>query len=104
MAVLESPTPMVDLVAYQEGSVVSRKLVAEKGGNTTAFAFAEGEELSEHTTPFAALLHVIDGEARIRIGEDWHSVAAGEGMILPANRPHAVKAEQRFKMLLTMVR
>ncbi len=104
MGVLEVPTPMADLIAYQEGSVVSRKLVAEKGGNTTAFAFAEGEELSEHTTPFAALLHVIDGEANIRIGEDWFEVAAGEGIILPAHRPHAVRAEKRFKMLLTMVR
>jgi len=92
------------LVAYQEGSIVSRKIVAQPGGNVTLFAFAAGEELSEHTTPYDALLHVVDGEAVVRIEATVHRVGAGRAVILPAGRPHAVRADQPFRMLLTMVR
>jgi len=98
------PVAVAELVAYQDGAVVSRKLVAQKGGNVTAFAFDAGQELSEHATPFDALLHVVDGRAEIRIETHTFTVAAGEQILLPANRPHAVRAGERFKMLLTMVR
>jgi quercetin dioxygenase-like cupin family protein len=95
---------VADLVGYQDGSVVSRKLVSAGGGNITLFAFAAGEGLSEHTTPFTAWVQVIEGEARISIDGTQHTVATGEVLLLPASRPHALHAEQRFKMLLTMIR
>jgi quercetin dioxygenase-like cupin family protein len=91
-------------VAYQDGSIVSRKLVSSAGGNVSAFAFDAGEELSEHTTPHAALIQVLDGVAEIRIDGVPYTVAAGASILLPAGRPHAVRAGQRFKMLLTMLK
>ena len=91
-------------VAYQEGAIVSRKLASTPGGNISIFAFDAGEELSEHTTPHTALLQVLDGEASIRIDADTHIVRAGEAIVLPAGHPHAVKADVRFKMLLTMLK
>lgn len=94
---------LADLVAYQPGAVVSRSLIDKEAGTVTLFAFDEGESLSEHTTPFKALAYVLDGEAHIRIGEDVHPVTQGEMLLLPANKPHAVKAKQPFKMLLTMI-
>ena len=95
---------VVDMVAYQPGSVVSRKILGRKGGNVTLFAFAEGEGLTEHTSPFEALVVVLDGTAQIRVGDEEHAVAAGEAMVLPAGVPHALEARARFKMMLTMIR
>lgn len=95
---------MADLAAYQEGSVVSRQITKADAGNVTLFAFDAGQELSEHTAPFDALAHVLDGEAEIRISGRVYALGAGEAIIMPANEPHAVKAAKRFKMLLTMIR
>lgn len=95
---------VAELIAYQEGSVVSRTLLKREKGNVTAFAFDSGEGLSEHTVPHQALLHVVDGSAQVTIGGETYSVAAGQLIILPANVPHTVHAAERFKMLLTMVR
>lgn len=89
---------------YQDGSIVSRIIVKEPTGNITFFAFDEGEALSEHTAPFNALVQVIDGEAKITIAGEEHSVNAGEMILLPANVPHALDATTRFKMILTMIR
>jgi quercetin dioxygenase-like cupin family protein len=75
-----------------------------EAGNVTFFTFDEGQELSEHTAPFDALLHVLDGEAEVRISGHPFLLKAGEAIILPANEPHAVRAVKRFKMLLTMIR
>jgi quercetin dioxygenase-like cupin family protein len=94
----------VDLVSYQQGAVVSRIVVKRDTGNVTLFAFDAGQELSEHTTPYDALVHVVEGETEITIAGTPHRVRAGDLLILPANRPHAVKAVSRFKMLLTMIR
>ena len=95
---------LVDLLQYQDGTIVSHMLLKNKGGSVTLFAFDVGEGLSDHTAPFDALVMVTDGEAEIEIaGESFH-VKQGETIILPANRPHAVKATTRFKMLLTMIR
>jgi quercetin dioxygenase-like cupin family protein len=91
-------------VAYQDGAIVSRKLAASAGGNVSAFAFDAGEELSEHTTPHTALLQVLDGRAQVRVAGVDHTVGAGEAIVLPANQPHAVRAEVRFKMLLIMLK
>ena len=95
---------IAELVDYQDGSVVSRIVVKAETGNVTLFAFDAGQELSEHTAPFDALVHVLDGEAGITISAKPFRLTAGEAIILPAGVPHAVKAERRFKMLLTMIR
>ena len=92
------------LVDYQPGAVVSRVLVKNPGGTVTAFAFDEGEGLSEHTAPFDALVQVTEGEAAISIAGADHRVCAGELIVLPANVPHALRATTRFKMLLTMIK
>ena len=95
---------LAELVHYQAGSVVSRIIVKGETGNVTLFAFDQGQELSEHTTPFDALLHLLDGTAAIEIsGKPFH-LEAGDAIVMPANEPHAVKAVERFKMLLTMIR
>jgi quercetin dioxygenase-like cupin family protein len=95
---------MAELVSYQDGSVVSRQITKADAGNVTLFAFDKDQELSEHTAPFDALVHVLDGEVEIKIsGKAFHS-KIGEAIIMPANEPHAVKALTRFKMLLTMIR
>jgi quercetin dioxygenase-like cupin family protein len=92
------------LANYQEGSVVSRQIVKQEKGNVTLFAFDEGQGLSEHTAPFDALVHVIDGEAEITISGKPVRTKSGEMVIMPANQPHALKAVSRFKMVLTMIR
>ena len=94
---------MADLVSYQDGAVVSRQITKADAGNVTLFAFDAGQELSEHSTPFDALLHVLDGQAEIRISGKSYALAAGDAIVMPGNEPHAVKAVQRFKMLLTMI-
>jgi quercetin dioxygenase-like cupin family protein len=95
---------LVDLLQYQEGSIVSRVLLKNKGGTVTLFAFDVGEGLSEHTAPFDALVVVTDGEADIDIAGESFRVQQGESIILPANRPHAVRAATKFKMMLIMIR
>jgi quercetin dioxygenase-like cupin family protein len=95
---------LVESIDYQEGAVVSRTLVKKSNGNVTLFAFDQGEGLSEHTTPFDALVQVLDGKAQITIGGVVYEVSAGEAVVMPADIPHALKAEVRFKMMLTMIR
>jgi len=92
------------LLQYQDGSIVSRVLLKNKGGTVTLFAFDQGEGLSEHTAPFDALVLVLDGAAGIEIAGESFAVRQGETITLPANQPHAVKATTRFKMLLIMIR
>lgn len=95
---------LIDLVGYQDGSVVSRTLVNRKGGTLTLFAFDVEQSLSEHTAPFDAVAQILDGEADITIsGQPFH-LRTGETIIMPANQPHAVHAPQKFKMLLTMIK
>ncbi len=95
---------LADLIGYQEGAIVSRVILKAEAGNVTLFAFAEGQELSEHTAPFDALVHVLDGEVEIKISGQPFQLKTGEAIIMPANDPHAVKATKQFKMLLTMIR
>jgi quercetin dioxygenase-like cupin family protein len=95
---------MVELIAYQEGSVVSRTIAKKDSGSITVFAFDQGQGLSEHTTPFDALVHVLDGEAEIVISGESHRVGAGQMIIMPANEPHALNAVERFKMVLVMLK
>lgn len=95
---------LTDLIAYQEGSVVSKTLIDKGIGTITLFAFDEGQGLSEHTAPFDAFVQVADGEAEITISGTKHILQAGQMIIMPANQPHAVKAVKKFKMLLVMIR
>ena len=95
---------LAELLQYQDGSIVSRVLLKNKGGTVTLFAFDVGEGLSEHTAPFDALVVVTDGEADVEIAGESFRVRQGETIVLPANRPHALKAVSRFKMLLIMIR
>jgi quercetin dioxygenase-like cupin family protein len=95
---------LVDLVDYQEQSVISRTIIDKKTGTVTLFAFDQTQGLSEHTAPFDALIYLLDGKAEITIsGEPFH-LKQGEMIIMPANKPHAVKAIEKFKMILTMIR
>ena len=98
------PHRVLDLIDYQADAVVSREILKAKTGTVTLFAFDEGQGLSEHTAPFDALARVLDGEAEITISGKTHHVRAGETIVMPANKPHAVKAVRRFKMMLVMIR
>jgi quercetin dioxygenase-like cupin family protein len=95
---------LVDFANYQEGAVVSRTLVHRATGTVTLFAFEEGQGLSEHTAPYDALAHLLEGEAEIVISGKPLRATAGEVVLMPAHQPHSLKALNRFKMLLTMIR
>ena len=92
-----------EMIEYQSGAIVSRTLLKAANGSTTLFAFDAGQELSEHTAPNEALLIVIEGETLISIRSVAHNLRVGDVITLPANQPHAVKAEKQFKMLLIMM-
>ena len=92
-----------EMIEVQNGAIVSRTLLKAVNGSTTLFAFDEGQELSEHTTPNEALLVVIEGETVVSIRDVVHNLCAGDVITLPANQPHAVKAYKQFKMLLVMM-
>ncbi len=94
----------LDALAYQDRAIVSRVLLKKPSGNVTLFAFDAGEELSEHTCPFEALLHVLEGAAEVAIGGERLALSAGQTVVLPADVPHAVRAPERFRMLLTIIR
>ena len=95
---------LAGLVEYADGAVVSRQLTKSAAGNLTLFAFDAGQGLSEHTTPYDAIVQVLDGEVELTIGGQTVRAAAGQLVVMPANVPHALKAVKRFKMLLTMFR
>lgn len=93
-----------NLVNYQEESVVSRTLIKKETGTITLFAFTKGQGLSEHTAPFDAMVYILAGKAEIIISNKPHIVESGQMIILPVNKPHALKAIENFKMLLIMIR
>ena len=95
---------VAEMVNYQEGSVVSRQITKAEAGNITLFAFDINQGLSEHTAPFDALVHILEGEAEVTISDTPFRLNTGDAIIMPANEPHALKAIQKFKMLLTMIR
>ena len=97
-------TNLKDLIAYQEGSVVSRTIIDKKAGTITLFAFDENQGLSEHTAPYDALVYVLDGEVEVTIADKPVNLKADEMTIMPANKPHALSAKTRFKMLLVMIK
>lgn len=95
---------LADLVSYQDGAIVSKEIIKKDAGTVTLFAFDKGQGLSEHIAPFDALVHVFDGEAEVSISHKPFLLKAGEMIIMPANQPHALKATERFKMILVMVK
>ena len=95
---------LVDMAAYQDGSVVSKTLLEKPTGTVTLFAFDKGQGLSEHTAPFDAMVYIVDGEAEVTISGKNYSMKAGEMVIMPANEPHALRAVEKFKMALVMIR
>jgi quercetin dioxygenase-like cupin family protein len=95
---------LAGLVDYQDGAVVSKTIIKKKTGTVTVFAFAKGEGLSTHSAPFDALVQILDGEAKITIAGKSLKVGKGEMVIMPANKPHALKALKPFKMMLVMVK
>jgi len=95
---------LADLVDYRTASVVSRTLIDKEPGTVTLFAFDKGEGLSEHTAPYDALVYILDGQAEISIVGKSHRLEEGEIIIMPSNQPHALKALEKFKMMLIMVR
>jgi len=102
--IIGKPIKLASLADYQAGAIVSREVLRKQTGTDTTFAFDEGQGLSEHTAPFDALICLLEGEAEISVDGKPNHVAAGEMIILPANKPHAVKALGRFKMMLVMIR
>jgi len=103
-ALIGNVSVVADLIDYQEKSVVSRTIISRDVGTVTVFAFDEGEGLSEHTAPFDALVIMIDGKAEITISGKSHHLTAGQMIIMPADKPHALHALTRYKMMLVMIR
>jgi len=101
---LGKPQELKKLIDYSSDSIVSKTILDKPVGTITLFAFDKGQKLSEHTAPYDAVVHVLDGQARITIGGRDQIVTDGRIIIMPANVPHAVNAEEKFKMLLTMIR
>lgn len=95
---------LLNSVEYAESSVVSKIINKSEGGNVTLFSFDEGENLSEHTAPFDAIVYVLDGSANVKINQKEHHLQKGDFIIMPANIPHALSAPEKFKMLLIMVK
>ena len=95
---------LAELVTYGEGAIVSRALLESEAGTVTLFAFDGDQSLSEHTAPFDALVHILDGEGEFVVGGKTHCAGVGQALLMPAHVPHAVKATRRFKMLLTMLK
>lgn len=93
-----------EMITYQEGAVVSREIIRKDTGTVTLFAFDEGQELSEHTAPFDALIIVYEGKADVSISGVTHVMNDGDMLIIPSGKVHALKAISKFKMLLTMIR
>ena len=93
-----------DLVKYQENAVVSSEILKKDTGTVTVFAFDKGQGLSEHTAPFDALVNIIDGRAEVSISGKLFTVKEGEMIVMPANKPHSLKAMEKFKMLLVMIK
>jgi quercetin dioxygenase-like cupin family protein len=98
------PANLTSLIAYQDGAVVSRTIIDKTAGTVTLFAFDQNQGLSEHTAPYDALVQILEGEAEITISGKPIQLKQGEATIMPANKPHALTAKTKFKMLLTMIK
>ena len=104
MHIIEEARGLIHLIDYQAGSVVSKEIIKKDQGTVSIFAFDKDQGLSEHTAPFDALVYIFDGRVEIIISGRQHNLKAGEIIIMPAHKPHALKAIERFKMLLVMIK
>ena len=95
---------LIDAIGYQNDSIVSKQILKKPNGNITLFAFDKDESLTEHTSPYEAVVYMVDGEMEIKIGGNPYNVKAGEILVLPADIPHGLKATVKSKMLLTMIK
>jgi len=95
---------LIDAINYQNGSIVSKQIIKKPNGNITLFAFDKDESLTEHTSPYEAIVYMVDGEMEIKIGGNPYIVKAGEVIVMPPNVPHGLKAIVKSKMLLTMIK
>ncbi|PKL83914.1 MAG: cupin domain-containing protein [Ignavibacteriae bacterium HGW-Ignavibacteriae-3] len=101
---VNSPKELINGINYQDGSVVSKQIIKKPNGNITLFAFDKDESLTEHSSPYEAVVYMVDGEMEIKIGGNPYNVKAGELIIMPPNIPHGLKATRKSKMLLTMIK
>lgn len=106
MATFESAKifSMENSIEYSSGGVISKQVIKKQSGNVTLFSFDKDQGLTEHTSPFDAMVHILDGEAEIRIDGNPHHLKKGDCIIMPANHPHALHAIEPFKMVLTMIK
>ena len=95
---------LIDAINYQNASIVSKQILKKPNGNITLFAFDKDESLTEHTSPFEAVVYMVDGEMEIKINRNPYNVKAGEILVMPADIPHGLKATVQSKMLLTMIK
>ncbi len=95
---------LINTIGYQNGSIVSKQIIKKSNGNITLFAFDKDESLTEHTSPYEAVVYMVDGEMEIKIGRNPYNVKAGEIIVMPPNIPHGLKATVKSKMLLTMIK
>jgi quercetin dioxygenase-like cupin family protein len=104
MSEITNKEMLVDAVNYQDGSIVSKQIIKKPNGNITLFAFGKDESLTEHTSPYEAIVYMVDGEMKITIGGNPYNVKAGEYLVMPPNVPHGLKASVKSKMLLIMIK
>ena len=104
MAETSSKEMLIDAIGYQNGSIVSKQILKNPNGNITLFAFDKDESLTEHTSPYEAVVYMVDGEMEIKIGGNPYNIKAGEILVMPPNIPHGLKATVKSKMLLTMIK
>jgi quercetin dioxygenase-like cupin family protein len=95
---------LIDSVSYQNGSIVSKQILKKPNGNITLFAFDKDESLTEHSSPFEAVVYMVDGEMEIKIGGNPYIVKKGDILVMPPDVPHGLKATVKSKMLLTMIK
>lgn len=95
---------LLSMVDYKDGSVVSQQITMADAGTVTLFAFDEGKSLAEHTSPFDALVHILEGEAELTLSGKSYTLKKGDAIIMPGGSPHALMATKKFKMILTMIR
>ena len=101
---METVENLNEMIEYQEGSIVSKTIIDKQTGTVTLFAFGQEQGLSEHTAPFDAMVYIIDGKAEVTISGKQNQLKAGEMIIMPANKPHALNAPEQFKMMLVMIK
>lgn len=104
MSIPSQPFQLKTLLEYQADSIVSKTLIDKKTGSVTMFAFAAGQGLSEHTSPYDALVYVLEGRVTITLGGEPHALEDGQMLLMPAGKPHGLQAETDFKMMLIMLK